>query len=438
MPLGALLRKKVPRNKKQAWEIFLMTKKNIVMPVLSIGLTGMASLCAQAALLEDSKVRFKADNIYFNRDYREGAGQSKREEWGQSFLLDVHSGFTEGTVGLGLDATAGLGVKLDSGRSRTRTGMFPRHDDGHSADEFSRLQLTAKAKVSSTELRFGSHVPKMPLVSSSTSRLLPQVFEGTTLQSSEWKGLKLTAARFTRQIDRASTNAEKLTLAGNGGRYAGNIQSAHLNLFGADWAINKQLSARFAQSELKDIYRQQFWGLLVTEPLAYGALSADVRLFLSKDSGKSLAGQVDNHAFSSMFSYKLGQQKVSLGWQQMEGKTGFAHVGGGDPYLVNFVQLGNFAETGERSWQGRYDYNFASLGLPGLSFMARYLQGRNAHLPGQAGAFREHERDFELGYVVQQGLLKNLSLRLRSANYRSGFDRDADETRVIVGYSLSL
>lgn len=70
---------------------------------------------AQAAFIEDSSATLQTHNIYLNRDFREGSGQSKREEWTQGFILDVQSGFTEGTVGVGLDALGMLGVKLDSG-----------------------------------------------------------------------------------------------------------------------------------------------------------------------------------------------------------------------------------------------------------------------------------------------------------------------------------
>jgi len=418
--------------------VVIASKKPIVMLVASLALGGFAVQSVQAALLEDAKGTFETSNLYFNRDYRDGAGQSKREEWGQSFVLDWRSGFTNGTVGFGLDANAALGLKLDSGRSRTRTGMFPRHDDGHSADEFSRLHLTAKAKVAATELRLGSHVLKWPLVSSSTSRLLPQVFEGSSLQSGEVNGFTLSAARFTKQIGRDSTNAEKLTLAGNAGRFRANVESNRLDVLGADWSLSKSITARLWLSELKDIYRQQFVGISTSHKLASGNLSADIRLFRSKDSGQSLAGKVDNKAFSSLISYKLGNQKVGLGWQQMDGKTGFAHIGESDPYLINFVQLGNFSAAGERSWQARYDYNFASVGLPGFSFMARYLQGRQAHIPTRNGAYQERERDLELSYLVQQGMFKDVSLRLRSARYRAGFARGADETRLIIGYRLSL
>lgn len=114
---------------------------------------------AHADFVEDSSASLTTTNIYLNRDFREGSAQNKREEWGQGFLLDIQSGYTEGSVGVGLDALGMLGVKLDSGGGRTGTDLLPVQDDGGTPDQFGRLGLTAKLKVSETELRYGSHIP---------------------------------------------------------------------------------------------------------------------------------------------------------------------------------------------------------------------------------------------------------------------------------------
>ncbi len=87
---------------------------------LAVAAASLAPM-AQAAFIEDSSATLQTHNIYLNRDFREGSGQSKREEWTQGFILDVQSGFTEGTVGVGLDALGMLGVKLDSGGGRAGT-----------------------------------------------------------------------------------------------------------------------------------------------------------------------------------------------------------------------------------------------------------------------------------------------------------------------------
>lgn len=393
---------------------------------------------AHAGFVEDSSATLTTTNIYLNRDFREGDGQNKREEWGQGFLLDIQSGYTDGSVGVGLDALGMLGVKLDSGGGRTGTDLLPVQDDGGTPDQFGRLGLTAKVKVSATELRYGSHIPELPVVKASDSRLLPQVFEGGLLTSKEIAGLTFTGGRLSQVIDRASTNSEDLILNSKNRRFPGGVTSDHLDLAGLDYQFSKSLSGRYYFADLDDVYRQHYFGLLAKQPLGAGTLSADLRLMLSDDSGAANAGEIDNRALNGMLGYGLGAHKFSLGYQQMSGDTGYAYIDGSDPFLVNFVQINDFANADERSWQARYEYDFAGLGVPGLGFLARYVKGDNAEVAGSSAEGREWERDLELKYVVQSGPLKDLYVRLRNASFRSSFARDADENRVIVGYSLPI
>ena len=165
------------------------------------------------------------------------------------------------------------------------------------------------------------------------------------------------------------------------------------------------------------------------------SLKSDLRWARSGDDGGS---NVDNRSLSAMLTYKLGNQAFGLSYQRMAGDTGFAYISGTDPYLVNYVQIGDFANKDERSWQARYDYNFASFGLPGLSLMTRYLQGDHVDLLARDGRGTEWERDTDIGYVVQSGPLKSVGLKLRNSTMRSSFGNDLDETRLILSYSLPL
>ncbi|MCY1307271.1 Porin-like protein NicP precursor [compost metagenome] len=122
----------------------------------------------------------------------------------------------------------------------------------------------------------------------------------------------------------------------------------------------------------------------------------------------------------------------------MNGDTGFANINGTDAYLVNLVQINDFGNEDERSWQARYDYNFAALGMPGLTFMTRYLSGDNVDPRGAAGEGKEWERNTDIAYVVQNGPLKNLGLKWRNATARSNFGSDLDENRLILSYVLPL
>ncbi len=396
----------------------------------------LLSTAAKADFIADSSANLKATNIYLNRDYREGTGQNKREEWGQSFWLNVQSGYTEGPVGLGLDAQGLVGIKLDSSADRTRTGLLPRHDDGKAPDEFGRLGLTAKVKVSATELRYGSHSPVLPVVVANDSRLLPQVFEGGLLTSSEVKGLTFTGGRLGKAIDRASTDAEDLQLESKNGRYAG-VTADHLDLLGFDYQFNQNLKGRYFHGELEDVYRQNFFNVLATYPLAGGTMAADLRLMLSDESGAAKAGEVDNRALNGVLSYAHSGHKLSLGYQDMSGDTGYAYIAGSDPYLVN-DSANDYANPEEKSWSVRYDYDFAALGVPGLTAYARYIKGSDARIIGSNERGDEKETNFEVKYVVQSGPVKNLFVRLRNANFRSDFARDSDEYRVVIGYTLPI
>ncbi|EJN37677.1 outer membrane porin, OprD family [Pseudomonas sp. GM84] len=404
----------------------------------ALALAGVAPM-SQAAFFEDSSATFETRNMYFNRDFRDGtsAQQSKRDEWAQGFLLNFESGYTEGNVGFGLDALGMLGIKLDSSPDRTGTGLLPTHDDGKAADEYAKLGLTGKVKVSKTELKIGTLIPELPTLQPNDGRILPQTFEGGLLTSQEIKGLTFTGGRLDKAKDRDDTNWEDLALNNKNGRFGGTFSADNLDLAGLDYRFTDRLTGSYHFAQLDDIYRQHFIGLLATQPWGPGTFGADLRLAVSDDQGAAKAGNIDNTTVNGMLSYALGGHKVSAAYQHLSGDSAFPYVDGADPYLVNFVQINDFAGADERSWQARYDYNFAALGIPGLTFMTRYINGDNvSRADGSEG--KEWERNTEFKYVVQSGPLKDVAVRLRNATFRSNFTRDADEVRLLVSYSVAL
>ncbi|MEE1901091.1 OprD family porin [Pseudomonas inefficax] len=404
----------------------------------ALALAGVAPM-SQAAFFEDSTATFETRNMYFNRDFRDGtsAQQSKRDEWAQGFMLNFESGYTDGTVGFGLDALGMLGIKLDSSPDRTDTGLLPTHDDGKAADEYSKLGLTGKVKVSQTELKIGTLIPELPTLQPNDGRILPQTFEGGLLTSKEVKGLTFTGGRLDKAKDRNDTNWEELALNNKNGRFGGSFSADNLDLAGLDYQFTDRITGSYHFAQLDDIYRQHFIGMVATQPWGPGTFGADLRLAVSDDAGAAKAGNIDNTTVNGMLSYALGGHKVSAAWQQLSGDSAFPYVDGADPYLVNFVQINDFAGADERSWQARYDYNFAALGVPGLTFMTRYISGDNVSRAA-GGEGKEWERNTELKYVVQSGPLKNVAVRLRNATFRSNFARDADEVRLLVSYSVAL
>ncbi len=145
--------------------------------ITALGSTLALSPQAFAEFLADSKASVELRNFYFNRDFRQdNAAQSKQDEWAQGFLLRYESGYTEGTIGVGVDAIGLLGLKLDSSPDRAGSGLLPRDKDkvNGAPDDYSELGLTAKLRASKSTLKIGTLLPKLPTVLANDSRLLPQ------------------------------------------------------------------------------------------------------------------------------------------------------------------------------------------------------------------------------------------------------------------------
>ncbi len=409
----------------------------------TLGATLAIPTMVQAAFIEDTKAGLELRNFYFNRDYREDPGQSKQEEWGQGFLLRVESGYTEGTVGFGVDALGLQGVKLYSSEDTGGSGLMPSSYGNEAPGDWSSLGLTGKAKVSETVLKVGTLQFKNPAIGTSDSRLLPQTMQGAQIISKEIKGLTLDAGYANRINHRDSTNNQVMAL-NTGGRRGITVdagtpnESDDFRFLGGSYQVTKDLTATYYYSNLEDLYKQHTYNLVHVLPIADGqSLKTDLRYSRSKDDGSS---NVDNKALGAMVTYSLSGHSFGLGYQKMSGDTGFAYVGGAtDPFLVNYVQINDFANEDEKSWQARYDFNFASIGIPGLTFMTRYITGDNfERANGTEG--KQWERDMDIGYTFQEGALKNLNVKWRNATARNNYNRgtNVDENRLIVSYTIPL
>lgn len=416
---------------------------------ISLGTLAVAlslPIAAQAAFIEDSKASLELRNFYMNRDFRsEGVSKSKAEEWAQGFLLKYESGFTEGTVGVGVDAYGFTGFKLDSGGGTDGTGLLlPKDNKGDVPSSYGELGAAAKFRISETTLRAGTLMPKLPVVSAGDARLLPQTFQGVQLTSLDVSNLTLNAGQLERDNQRNSTNNEAMAISlHNGKRDTSKYSKSNANVsnkfdfFSGSYKWNDQLTTGYHFGKLDGVYKQHIVNGVFTLPIAEGqSLKADLRYAKTSDDESS---GIDNKAISGMLTYQLGYNSFGLGYQKMSGDTGYAYLLLTDPHLVNYIQIRDFAATDEKSWQARYDYNFAGLGIPGLNLMTRYVKGSNIYMGAGQSRGNEWERDTDIGYVFQEGPLKNLGVKWRNSTVRSDISvGKVDENRLIVSYTIPL
>ncbi|MGL6244512.1 OprD family porin [Pseudomonas sp.] len=419
---------------------------------------------AFADFIADSQGILNVRNFYFNNDYRDQPGpqgQSKLREWGNAFMLDLKSGYTDGALGFGLDALGTLGVRLDGGKGNHRgSSMFPDDSDGAAVHEFSRLGVTAKARLSNTELKVGTLLPKLPILISNDGRLLPQTFEGAMLTSKPLDSLTLVGGRLNKTTGRASTNDSGLAVAG------GRRESNNFSFAGADYQFNKQLFLQYYHARLEDYYDQDFLGLVHTFPVTEGqTFKTDLRYFRTRAEGENdsaqgraagytlsgygdTPGRIDNDTWAAMFTYSAGGHSLMVGYQRVSSGSNFTQLNqastgegaaGASTYLPTDRFASSFLRAGEDTAFGMYSYNFVASGLPGLTASVGYYRGAQIKQSGAPDA-QEWERDIIVDYIIQSGGFKGVGFGLRNAMLRSGVPSDGaqDQTRLVMSYTLAL
>jgi hypothetical protein len=413
---------------------------------------------ARADFVEDSALNLGLRNFYYSNDYRSGhTGPNKTEEWGQSFRLDLQSGYTRGTVGFGIDALGMLGVKLDSGRGRHQGGSMLPSDGDRAADEWTRLGLTFKAKVSKTEARVGTLRPKLPILVANDGRLLPQTFQGAVITSEEITGLTLTAGKLDKSTGRASSDRVGLAVAG------GREESDGFYFAGFDYKLTDSLKAQYYEAHLEDYYRQQFVGALHTWKITSDqTLTTDLRYFRTRSQGANAAGrpgyqasgltrnndgEIDNDTWSAAVLYDVSGHNFMLGYQSVSDDSNFVQLNQGSLngtsdsagtslYLYTDRLATSFIRAGQRTTFAQYGYNFAAAGVPGLNASLMYLDSDNIRTTGRRG--EESERDFTLSYVIQAGAFKGVGFTWLNGLLQSDVVPAQDQNRVILSYTAKL
>ena len=398
--------------------------------------------------LEDSHANILLRNAYINRDKKHG--KNDQSEWGQAFIGKFSSGFTQGTVGVGVDAFGLYALRLDGGKGRNGAAgvdFFKPSDTAptNSPHNLARGGAAIKFRVSNTVLKYGDMMPELPVLQYDDSRLLPESYTGTFITSKEIEGLELNAGHFTEQ---ARKSAE--------GRDSGHLKS--IDVFGGSYKFTDNFTASAYTSNIEDVMKKHYLGMNYVFPIAVDqSLTLDFNGYKSDVNSKyvqkaELTGD-ENTIWSLAATYAFGPHSVTLAHQRSTGSTGYNYGwyqdrggvgdGGSTIYLANSY-WSDFNAEDERSWQLAYGLDFGAFGVPGLTYKIAYVAGDNINTHG-FGEGKEREIFNQLRYVVQDGPAKDLSVKLRgswlrtnNAVQQNGYNDDGNEVRVFVEYPISI
>ena len=453
-----------------------MIKLSVIALAVAAASTQMAVASQQSesnGFIEDSTLNAHARVLYMNRDFRNGATHESaankakgkrngyREDFGLGLKAIYESGFTQGTVGFGVDAFGLQGIKLDSGGGRHGNNQFPTDGrSGKAQDNYSQAGGAVKARLSNTVVKYGEQFVDLPVLSTDDARLLPETATGFLVTSNEIENLELHAGHFTALTAMDQTFHDSTATEIVSGK---EVTLRSLDLIGGRYNFTDDLSAAYYYSDasvghkgagegsIQKHYTNVNYGLDLAESQS---LNFDFNMYNTKFKNKDLTSNKkdSNNVWSLAVAYNLldahtftvAHQRVTGG---LDGGYQYGYDGGGSVYLANDVQYHGFHKKGEKSFQARYDLDMATYGVPGLSFMTRYVRGTNIeNAAGTRNNGSNWERDIEAKYVLQSGAAKDLAFRVRQATYR-GNDAannaksgvaDTNEVRLIVEYPLSI
>ena len=433
-----------------------MLKTRISLVALAMIAATQAQANEQAeskGFIEDSHANVLLRNAYINRDKKHNTDD--QIEWGQGVIANFSSGFTQGTVGVGVDAFGLYAVRLDGGKGHNGGGgvdFFKPHNTKNADDnasgphDLARGGAAVKFRISNTVLKYGDQMPTLPVLQYDDGRLLPESFTGTLITSKEIQGLELNAGRFTQE---ARKSAER--------RDGGGLKS--INVLGGSYKFTDNFTASLYTADNEDVMKKHYLGMNYVYPIAADqSLTLDFNGYKSKLDKKLInklgmrEGDRDNTIWSLAATYAYGPHSVTIAHQRSTGDTGYNYGGyqndrgfgdgGSTIYLANSY-WSDFNAEDERSWQIGYGLDFGAFGVPGLTYKVAYVRGDNINTHGN-GEGKEREIFNQLRYVVQEGPAKDLSVKLRSSFLRTSrnvadfYMDDGNEVRVFVEYPISI
>nr|WP_297359130.1 OprD family outer membrane porin [Thauera sp.] len=362
---------------------------------------------------------------------------------GQGVIANFASGFTQGTVGFGVDAFAAYALRLDGGRGKAGAGGIDFFYQDPTTREVERdvakFGASLKARLSNTVLAYGDLRPNLPVLSHDSSRLLPESFTGTMLTSSEIEGLEFTAGTFHAQSRKSDE-----------GRDSGGLKG--IDVIGASYKFNDAISAALYASDVDNVvrtnaYERQYANLNYVMPIASNSLTFDFNGYRTEYD----VSNDKNRIWSLASTYATGPHAFTLAYQRSSGDVGFDYGfyqdaggvgdGGGSIWLANSY-WSDFNAKDEQSWQVAYSVDFAQYGLPGLTYRIAYVRGDDIDV-GATTDGKEHELFNMLSYKVQSGPAKDLNVRLRASTLRVSDDARAyntsgNEVRVFIDYPFGV
>ncbi|MCG8531423.1 MAG: OprD family porin, partial [Desulfovibrionales bacterium] len=415
--------------------------------------TSPAEIDRIRAVIDDSMTELSLRNIYINRNYRNHrtAGTDRlpglAEAWSQGACLDISSGYYRDTVGFHGSWYGAL--KLVGDKAKFGSGVLHEHsatpENGHlqarqtSYNKLGQVYLNSRlgGEVLNASLRLGRMFINTPLLNDDDSRTTPSTTQGLFAEANY-----LNSSVYSVLSDRSSLKTQT-----GFHKYENSAgDSWKIYVLGGYLDLDNGLYFHIASGTAPDYKKRNYLNLSYNLKLAKKTdLLLDGQYQTAKSDGFKLKTDLNSKLFNIATRLTMDSFGITLSYQQVNDNEFNYSWGGSDSTELNSwnaVQVLDFNRKDEKSWQGRIDYSFAGLGIPGLSIMTRYIRGEYKDIDINSGRDRkrrEWEWSSDLKYSFRQGNLAGLTITLRNAVVRGDNKNSAgNDFRFIVNHTLPL
>ncbi len=381
-----------------------------------------------APFWRDTQLRLHPRVYYFDRE-RESAPDSEALAYGG--WLDYSSGFWRDRL------------KLNATLYTTQRAHGPNDKDGTLLLKEGQKGFTVLGKVNA-ELKVREDITakffrqsfNLPYLNRNDGRMVPNTFEAYTLIKKPVNNWAFILSQVRKMKRRERDDFDSMSEAAG---FKGTDEPLTMGAVRYDFSDDINIGATSQ-------YAWEFMNTFYTEANAAWSFSDDWALRLGgqytdqRSVGDEIGGDFDTFVYGGKVAASYRSATLTLAFSSTDDGARIRNPFGGYPGYLSLM-IKSFNRADEDAWLVGASYDFARIGVPGLSSFINYAQGSTPD-SGMNASPDQREFDITVDYRFQSDALSGLWLRTRAAfvdqdNGVAGAS-DVDDIRVILNYNLPI
>ena len=267
----------------------------------------------QVQASEEQYLQINLKNAYIDRNYTD-ANIENIGSWSQAVSTFYRSPYSDTTVGIGVDVSAQYALRLSQDKHISDSVLPFDTEKQEQERHFLKYGATLKAKYQEHEIRIGELWNSIPIIAVDSSRQLLSSHLGMQYQGQWTPKLKIEGGYIAEVSPRNEEEFRKIAIKNANGLH----ESDGLSYVDLKYQLSPLLNVEYFYGNVENLFDQHYLGLSY-KWLTKLDIQTDAKVFVSQDSGDTLAGEIDNQSYALINKVNMGNHRVALGYQQMEG-----------------------------------------------------------------------------------------------------------------------